>query len=257
MSLAQGLGWFSVGLGAAQVLAPRTMARLIGIEESGGNVALMRALGMRELASGVGIFSQKNDRAFLWGRVIGDMMDLALLGVAAASARTDKRRLAGAALAVAGATALDMIVARQRSNPEVTDVATSTVDEWDERADEADAAPRVHEIITINRPHDEVARLWPEIARRPDVGDHLGSAEVSFHATPRGETEVRVEVEYEPRGGKLGAMAAKVARKDPGSHIHRELRHAKQIIEVGEVVHSDASIHRGKHPAQPDREVRI
>jgi uncharacterized membrane protein len=258
-SLAQGLGWFSVGLGAAQLLAPRTLARLIGIDDSDRNVAIMRACGARELASGVGIFSQKSDPAFVWGRVVGDVIDLALLGAAASSPRANTRRLAGAVLAVAGAAALDVIVARQRSAPLVTDVETSTVNEWDESAyDEASSTRHIRKTITINRPPDEVTRLWSEVANRPEVGEHLGDAQVSFQASPRGgETEVRVEVAYEPRAARVGAAVAKLAHRGPAANIERELRHAKQIIEVGEVVHSDASIHRGPHPAQPHREVQV
>ena len=32
--IAQGLGWFSIGLGAAEVLAPDQMAKIIGVRES-------------------------------------------------------------------------------------------------------------------------------------------------------------------------------------------------------------------------------
>ncbi len=33
--------------------------------------------------------------------------------------------------------------------------------------------------------------------------------------------------------------------------VDGDLRRFKQVLELGEVVHSDASIHRGLHPAQP------
>jgi len=260
-SLAQGMGWFSMGLGAAQLIAPRAMARLIGVEESDRNAAIMRAVGMREVASGLGIFSQRNDPAFMWGRVIGDIMDLALIGAASASTRTDKRKLAGAALAVAGALALDIVVAKQRSNPERTDLATSTEDEWESASAslEADDSPQqIRDVITISRSPDEVSSMWSEVVSHPDVSEELAHANVSFTPSARnGETEVRVEVAYEPRMGKVGAAVSKLTRKNPSSRVKRGLRHAKQIIEVGEIVHSDASIHRGPHPAQPDREVQL
>jgi uncharacterized membrane protein len=99
--------------------------------------------------------------------------------------------------------------------------------------------------------------MWSDIVSRPEIRDGLADANVSFVASPRGgETEVRVEVAYEPRMGKVGAAVSKLARKHPSSRVSQGLRHAKQIIEVGEIVHSDASIHRGPHPAQPDREVQ-
>jgi hypothetical protein len=37
--------------------------------------------------------------------------------------------------------------------------------------------------------------------------------------------------------------------------IANDLRRFKQIMEVGEVVHSDASIHSGPHPGQPPQEL--
>jgi hypothetical protein len=36
--------------------------------------------------------------------------------------------------------------------------------------------------------------------------------------------------------------------------VDGDLRRFKQVLEVGEVVHSDASIHRGLHPARPSDE---
>src|SRR5688500_311254 len=56
--LANALGWFSIGLGLAQIAAPRAVGRLIGVRDDGNNTALMRTLGMRELTSGIGILNQ-------------------------------------------------------------------------------------------------------------------------------------------------------------------------------------------------------
>src|SRR5579871_4480437 len=72
------LGWFSLGLGAAEVVAPRRVSRLIGVKPSVPTRTLMRALGGRELLAGVGIFMVE-PTTFLWSRVAGDAMDMALL----------------------------------------------------------------------------------------------------------------------------------------------------------------------------------
>ncbi|MGN6642365.1 MAG: hypothetical protein ACTHKU_05125, partial [Verrucomicrobiota bacterium] len=48
-SLARGLGWFSIGLGLAGLLAPRRLGRTAGVGEHPG---LIRLIGLRELASG-------------------------------------------------------------------------------------------------------------------------------------------------------------------------------------------------------------
>jgi uncharacterized membrane protein len=75
---------------------------------------------------------------------------------------------------------------------------------------------------------------------------------VSFERASGGRgTVVRVELEYAPPGGAVGALFAKLFGEEPGQQIDDDLRRFKQIIEVGEVVKSDASIHPGMHPAQP------
>src|SRR3954469_404860 len=78
--LAQGLGWFSLGLGLAQIAAPGGMARLIGVPDDDENQQMMRAVGMREVASGLGILSNSRPEGWVWARIGGDVMDLSLLG---------------------------------------------------------------------------------------------------------------------------------------------------------------------------------
>jgi uncharacterized membrane protein len=75
---------------------------------------------------------------------------------------------------------------------------------------------------------------------------------VLFEPAPGGRgTIVRVELHYHPPAGLLGIAVAKLAGEEPGQQIDEDLRAFKQIMEVGEVVRSDASIHPGMHPAQP------
>ena len=70
---------------------------------------LVRALGLREIASGVGILSRRRPAGWLWSRVGGDLIDLALLGTAFASKGANARRAAAATAAVAGVTVLDVL----------------------------------------------------------------------------------------------------------------------------------------------------
>jgi len=107
-SLARGLAFFSFGLGLAELLAPRQLARLIGVNEDHDN--LLRLLGLRELGAGVGIM-QGNAGTFLWSRVAGDAMDLGLLGAALRSRTNERNRTITAIAAVAGVTALDVAAA--------------------------------------------------------------------------------------------------------------------------------------------------
>src|ERR687886_2607414 len=97
--LAKGLGLFSVGLGLAEIFAPRELARLIGVKN---RPTIFAALGAREILSGVGILAQRRPAGWLWSRVVGDVMDLSLLVVAFTERGTDKERIEAAAGAVGG-----------------------------------------------------------------------------------------------------------------------------------------------------------
>lgn len=104
--LARNLAAFSVGLGLAELLAPRAVARLIGVSEE--HEKTLQLLGLREIASGLGIMQGKPPY-FLWSRVAGDLMDLSFLGAALKSPRNDHRRVESAMIAVAGVTVLDIL----------------------------------------------------------------------------------------------------------------------------------------------------
>ncbi len=108
--LAEFLGWFSIGLGVAEALAPRTMARLTGVPHPD----LLRLYGMREIASGVGILNNARPTEWIWGRVAGDAMDLGALGTAVVEGNKRQRgRALIAAAAVAGVMALDVLCGMQ------------------------------------------------------------------------------------------------------------------------------------------------
>ncbi|HYD85492.1 MAG TPA: hypothetical protein VEA63_15605, partial [Opitutus sp.] len=111
----RGLGWFSIALGLTELLAPKKLARAIGVGE--GHENLLRALGAREIASGLGILARPKPTGMVWSRVAGDAMDLALLGFAYEARGTDRRRLTAAIIAVAGITALDVATAIRLTQP--------------------------------------------------------------------------------------------------------------------------------------------
>jgi uncharacterized membrane protein len=67
------------------------------------------------------------------------------------------------------------------------------------------------------------------------------------NAPGRSATELRVMLEVS-RSAVLPASLVKLFAKET---LKADLRRLKQILETGEVVHSDASIHRGRHPAAP------
>jgi uncharacterized membrane protein len=104
--------------------------------------------------------------------------------------------------------------------------------------------------ITEDRPNERIA--WKSVPG----ADVPNRGEVRFLPAPgaRG-TEVRVDLEYDPPAGAVGATLAKLFGREPGEQIEGDLRRFKQVMEVGEVLNSDASIHPGMHAAQPPREV--
>jgi uncharacterized membrane protein len=100
--------------------------------------------------------------------------------------------------------------------------------------------------IIEDRPNELI--VW----RSLDGADVPNTGSVRFVPAPGGRgTEVNVELRYDPPGGKLGATVAKLFGEEPGQQVDGDLRRLKQVLETGEVVHSDASIHRGMHPARP------
>lgn len=112
VGLARKLGWFSIALGMAELVAPRAVEQLSGVRSAN----LLRAYGLREIAAGVGILSSKRPAGWLWARVAGDGLDLATLAVPLCSSSPRRRKQAmGAALAVAGVTLADVMCASQLS----------------------------------------------------------------------------------------------------------------------------------------------
>jgi hypothetical protein len=112
---ALGIGWFSIGLGVAEVVAPRAMARLSGLGTDESTDATVRSLGAREIAHGVSILAQPDRARWLWSRVAGDAVDLGVLGTAMVRDDADRRRIAAATAAVVGVTILDILTAQRLS----------------------------------------------------------------------------------------------------------------------------------------------
>jgi len=80
--MGEALGWASIGIGLAEIAAPKQLEKMMGIS-NGQNTGILRALGTREIATGMDILAHDDPTPGVWGRVVGDCLDLALLGVAA------------------------------------------------------------------------------------------------------------------------------------------------------------------------------
>jgi len=110
--LAAGLGWFSIGLGLYELLAPRHLSRVLGMR---GQERLIQGYGTREIATGIGILLARDKAPWLWGRVGGDALDLATLAGWFDENNRRRSNVGLAMAAVAGVTALDVVCAQQLS----------------------------------------------------------------------------------------------------------------------------------------------
>jgi uncharacterized membrane protein len=262
--LARSLGWFSIGLGLAQLIAPRALSRLIGVPS---RPLIFALLGLREIASGIGILRKRQTADWLWARVAGDVMDLSLLGAALASDESKTLKVEATAAAVLGITALDVFSARKNA--------------------ESGGAGVTHfrKTITINREPAVVYGFWRNFENLPrfmrnlesvtvhglthshwvakgpagqrvewdavileDVPNHLiswrsvegsdvdNAGAVRFEAAP-GQlgTIVQVDISYRPPGGKLGKAVAKIFGKAPDQEVQGDLARFKQVMETGHV----------------------
>jgi uncharacterized membrane protein len=272
--LARGLGWFSVGLGLTELLAPRSLSKLIGLRAN--HNLRMRLLGLRELTSGVGILTNlsagNRPSGWLWSRVAGDAMDLGLLGAAFTEPRAQTGRLALATAAVAGVTALDAICAQEMGRKHSRQTASGAI--------------RVRHSLSINRSPADLYAFWRDFQQLPRFMYHLESVQVTgdnrshwvakapagsrveweaeitedtpneriawrslagadvmhsgavrFERAPgeRG-TIVTVELEYSPPAGVVGATLAKLFGEEPEQQLKEDLRRFKQVMETGEII---------------------
>lgn len=106
--LARGLGWFSIGLGVTELLAPGALSRSTGLGDSRG---LVRGYGLRECAAGAAILTSHDPEPWVIGRIAGDVLDILTLAAARPRDREQRRHRRTATLAVLGATALDVACA--------------------------------------------------------------------------------------------------------------------------------------------------
>jgi uncharacterized membrane protein len=172
--LSTALGWFSIGLGLAQLLAPDKLCELCGVDGD-EHAGLMRSMGLREMSNGVAILTQPHQPTWLWSRVAGDTLDLALLGSAMARGK-DPRRAAGAALAVLGVTMLDLKAARQQQR--VTGNHAEMISDVGHQIRKEPREQRVVKSITINRPRAEVYGFFRDFSNIPRYAKHVDAVEV-------------------------------------------------------------------------------
>jgi uncharacterized membrane protein len=266
--LAEGLGYVSLGVGAAQVLAPRLVAWLTGVRPSRAHRSVMRAVGVRELGVGAGIMSSSATSPWLWARAAGDAMDLMLLSSGLLSSRVGHRRRLLAVTAVAGVAALDVVAGRRLSVAE---------------AQSGDSSTRTHlrAFTTISCEPEQAYRYWRNFENFPNFMEHVESVRVTgdslshwrvkgpagshlewdaeiirddpssliswqalpgaavshqggvrFRRAPGGQaTEVSLDIVYSQPAGRAGELAARLLGEHPQQQVTDDLQRFKQLIE--------------------------
>lgn len=271
--LARGLGWFSIGLGAAELFAPKKMSKLIGVSN---HANLIRMMGVREIAAGIGVLTEETPAKSMTARVGGDALDLALLGAGLVSSKSQRGRVLAATAAVAGVTALDILCRRQLNGETQQPSAVNTI-----------------QSVAVNRTPEECYQFWRDLQNLPRFMQHVESIQVvdgrrshwvvngpggstvewdaeitddvpneaiawrslegadvdhsgwvRFERGPAGHgTFVKAQITYDPPGGKAGAFLAKMVGKEPGQLVKGDLRRFKHVIETGEIPTIDGQPH--------------
>lgn len=110
-TFARAVGLASIAFGIADTLFGERFGKAVGAQDNGG--PLFRAVGARELATGIAAVAAPTNPLPLWGRFAGDVVDIAALGAVAARPDNRKRTAAIATLAlVAGIAVIDFMAAR-------------------------------------------------------------------------------------------------------------------------------------------------
>jgi uncharacterized membrane protein len=263
------LGWFSIGLGITEILAPAAIAGVTGTKKRTG---VVRLYGLREIAAGVGILTQRKKANWLWGRVAGDAIDIASI---VRGSRAGKRIATACSLAaVAGVTAADIVCAqectrREASEPdtdraEASILINSTPGECYRFWHDVENFPRFLPEIRAVRRTGESESEWvvrlphtskeapKEVQWTAEVTEDIPNERISWRSTHKGctvtgsveferaaedrGTFVRVQVEYGHTGPAFIAPLAALIGKHPNQLTHKALRRLKQLIEVGEIL---------------------
>jgi uncharacterized membrane protein len=101
--------------------------------------------------------------------------------------------------------------------------------------------------VIINDHPDELI-AW----RSKDGADIPNAGSVRFETAPGDEgTEVTVQLEYDPPGGKFAALVAKLTGEEPKQQVGEALRRFKALMEAGEIPSIE-----GQSAGGPQREER-
>ncbi|MFN7997158.1 MAG: SRPBCC family protein [Bryobacteraceae bacterium] len=229
---------------------------------------LTRSYGLRELAAGAGILSNRKPAAWLWSRVAGDIVDLTSLGLALKSRRNKRRRTLFGIASVAGVTALDVKCAlhmtQHASAPQGRAEASIVVGNSSEEAyrfwRNVENMPRFMTWLQsvsstgdrrshwIAKPDGRTALEWDSeivdevphqrISWRTLPGAAVpNSGSVEFEPVPGGRgTLVRAQLQFSGPAAALDSPLLKLIGHDAQQVMRKTLFNFRQVLETGEVL---------------------
>jgi len=267
----RGLAILSLVLGAGGSFMPGAVARLSGLET---HERLLPLVGLRELAAGVGLLTSRNPTPWLWSRVVGDGMDLAVI-LASLMNRGNPRKLSAAITmaVVAAITAVDareslqrtQVGAQSRGSTAPDGLASASVviartaqecyEFWRDPTNMTRISPLVESVTVL----DERTSRWcirSPLGRRiewdskvtgetpgeriswrsVDGGGLYHAGVVRFERATGGRgTLVSASMHFRVPGGTAGLGLVKLLGTHPQSEIREDLRRLKQLLEAGEI----------------------
>jgi uncharacterized membrane protein len=273
VKLGKGLGWFSIGLGLTELIAPRSLARFIGIEDDGKVPLVMRLFGLREIAAGAMLLDQPTNPTNGWSRVAGDLIDLAALGFAMRNSTSLGRNLFAIGN-VLGVTAIDVMHGvresrRKMGNPVRRAITIGrTPDEVYNFYRKLELLPKF--MNWIESVEDRGNNIWHWKVKTPagvsieydaEIIEDVPGHRIRWRTLPNAIVPNRGCVEFLDAPGGRGCevivemqVAAPLGKTIASHQAQGDLHRLKQILELGEIIKSDASIHKAPHPAQPEGE---
>ncbi len=174
--LGRALAIASLGLGLTAVLMPRRVQKMIGVK--GKQTNLIRAVGARELSAAMLVGMQSRPVSGVASRVVGDVMDLSLLGWGFRNKRINRSRLRNANIFIAAITALDILtlVMLARKQSRVKRISDLTKADLDNRT--RSGAFKVVRSITIESSPSELYSFWRNFENLPQFMYHLDMVSV-------------------------------------------------------------------------------
>jgi uncharacterized membrane protein len=270
IKLGKGLGWFSIGLGLAELLAPRGLARFMGIPDDGKAPWILRAYGLRELAAGAVCLAKPGSPVGPQVRFAGDLLDLATLALGARHSYSTPRTVNAFAM-VAGAAGLDAYAAVRQMRRKLGEP--------------------VRRAVTIALPAKQVYDYWRRLENLPsfmkwvqsvtnkgngishwvvktpagvsieydaEIIEDVPGRRIAWRTLPGATVPNEGTVTFLDAPGNRGTevivemrVAAPLGKTIASEEANQDLHRFKQVMELGEVVLSDATLTPGKHPAQP------